>query len=234
MKKIEIVTSHNITIVYSLATVGQRVLASVFDLVVVGLYALLISMFTGGLSFLYYVLIFPVVILYHFLFEVFNNGQSIGKMAMKLKVVTLRGRSPSIVDLFLRWIFRTIDIGMSLGTLAILFIASSSRSQRVGDILAETSVISLQSQQVVELQHLTDISEKDHEIMYPKVTRYTDEDMLLVKDVLLREKRLPNAANRQVLKELALKIKYDLGIEHGVAPRQFLAQVMSDYILLTR
>lgn len=234
MKKIEIVTSHNITVVYGLATVMQRVLSSIIDLVVVLLYAALVSMFTGGISFLYYVLIFPVIILYHFLFEVFNNGQSIGKMAMKLKVVTLRGRAPTIVDLFLRWIFRTIDVTLSLGTLAILFIASSSRSQRVGDILAETSVINLQSQQIIELQHLTDISERDHEIVYHKVTRYTDADMLLVKDVLMRERSLPNAANREVLKALALKIKSDLGIEYGVAPKEFLAQVMSDYILLTR
>jgi len=235
MKKIEIVTSHNITVVYNLASVSQRLFASALDLLVVGLYAILVSTLLGGVSWLFYLFVFPILMFYHFLFEVFNNGQSIGKMLLKLKVVTLRGRSPSIVDLFLRWIFRTIDVTLSFGTLAILFIASSTKSQRIGDILAETSVIRLESVQYVDVQTLKEISNNRRDILFPEVTQYTDKDMLLVKDVLQRERQFPNAANRRVMRELAQKIKQDLGIERaGLKPRDFLSQVMSDYIVLTR
>lgn len=235
MKKIEIVTSHNITVVYTLASAMERLLASGIDLAIVCMYALFVTMSVGGASFIFYLLVFPVVLLYHFLFELFNDGQSIGKMLLKLKVVTLNGRSPNTVDLFLRWIFRTLDVTLSLGTVAFLFIASSTKNQRIGDILAETSVINLKSNQFVDLDSLDRIDENDREILYPEVTQYNDKDMLFVKDALGRVNRSPNQANRLLVKKLSKKIEADLGIQNlALGPNEFLKQILSDYILLTR
>lgn len=235
MKKIEIVTSHNITVVYTLASAMQRLLASAIDFGVVCFYVLVVTIGTGGVSVLFYMLVFPVVMFYHFLFELFNDGQSVGKKLMKLKVVTLSGRSPSTNDLFLRWIFRTIDVTLSFGTLAFLFIASSTKNQRIGDVLAETSVINLQTNQFIDLESLNKINESERQILYPEVTQYNDKDMLLVKDTLERVNSIPNQANRLMTKELSERIENDLGIQNlTLGPKEFLKQVLSDYILLTR
>jgi len=235
MKKIEIVTSHNITVVYTLASAIQRLLASAIDFGIVCIYALFVTIGTGGVSVLFYLLVLPAVMFYHFLFELFNDGQSIGKKLMKLKVVTLSGRSPSTNDLFLRWIFRTIDVTLSFGTLAFLFIASSMKNQRIGDVVAETSVINLKSNQFIDLDSLNRIQESDRQIMYPEVTQYNDKDMLFVKDTLERVNRIPNKANRLLIKELSQRIETDLGIQNlTFGQKEFLKQVLSDYILLTR
>jgi len=235
MKKIEIVTSHNITVVYTLASAMERLLASAIDLVIVCLYALFVMLGFDGNSVSFYVLVFPVILLYHFLFELFNDGQSLGKMLLKLKVVTLNGRSPNTVDLFLRWIFRTIDVTLSFGTVAFLFIVSSAKNQRIGDILAETSVINLKSNQFVDLETLNRIDDNEREILYPEVTKYNDKDMLLVKDALERVNRIPNQASRLLIEKLVKKIETDLSIQNvTLGPNEFLKQILSDYILLTR
>jgi len=235
MKKIEIVTSHNITIVYDLATALQRVLAGVIDIAIVAVYSIAIGIVTGMSSFFFYMLVFPVVMMYHFLFEVYNNGQSPGKMITKLKVVTLKGRTPSVIDLFQRWIFRTVDVTLSMGSLAILFISSSAKNQRIGDIIAETSVINLKSQSFVNLEMLESISDSEIEIMYPAVTRYNDSDMLLVKDILERVKQYPNRENRRMLTQMTNRIMDDLNIRHlDLKPKDFLNQVLTEYIILSR
>lgn len=235
MKKIEIVTSHNITIVYTLATAMQRLMASAIDLGIVGMYALLITIGTGGVSLFFYVLVFPVLMFYHFLFEFYNNGQSIGKMILGLKVVTLNGRSPSPIDLFLRWIFRTIDVTLSIGTIAFLFISSSSKNQRIGDILAETSVINLKSNLFVDLQSLEKLSHKDENILFPAVTQYSDTDMLLVKDALERVNRFPNPKNKKFIYDLEQRLEKDLNLKNvELSSTAFLKQILSDYIRLTR
>ncbi len=235
MKKIEIVTSHNIAIVYDLATALQRVLASGIDLIIMAVYAILISIGTGMNSFMFYVLVFPVLMMYHFLFEVYNHGQSPGKMLTKLKVVTIKGRTPSVLDLFQRWIFRTVDVTLSFGSLAILFISSSAKNQRIGDILAETSVINLKSNTFVSLDMLEAISDQDIDIKYPAVIRYTDSDMLLVKDILDRVRQHPNRENRQMLMRMADRIRDELNVRtRNAPPKEFLNQILTEYIVLTR
>ena len=236
MKKIEIVTSHNIAIVYDLATVIQRVTAGILDLFVVGIYATIIGIVTGMNSIAFYLLVFPVIMMYHFLFEVYNNGQSPGKMMTKLKVVTLKGRTPSVLDLFQRWIFRTVDVTLSAGCLAILFISSSAKNQRIGDILAETSVINLKSSNAyIDLEMLENISKTEIEVQFPQVTRYTDKDMLLVKDALARVNQQPNHENRTIINQLISKIMADLDLQSvEMAPKEFLNQILTEYIILTR
>lgn len=172
---------------------------------------------------------------YHFLFEVFNDGQSIGKWMLKIKVVSLRGRKPEISDLFLRWIFRMVDITFSLGMVAVLSVLSTLKSQRIGDIIAHTTVINLKGTQHINLDVIEGISNRNHEVKFKKVTRYTDKDMLLVKDVINRFTQQPNMINRQLALDLSLKIKRDLGLgDVGMSSIEFLNQTLNDYIILTR
>ncbi len=173
--------------------------------------------------------------MYHFLFEVYNDGQSIGKRLLKIKVVSLHGKNPSIADLFLRWIFRMIDVTFTIGIVGLVSMLSTIKSQRIGDIIANTTVINLKGSQFIDLPSIEKISKAGHEVVFPSITMYSDTDMLLVKDVINRLTRKPNVVNRNIAKQLAIKIKEDLGLDDvGMSPLNFLEQVLVDYIVLTR
>ena len=214
----------------------ERTLATGVDILILGFYVMTIGTVIPSTTILFYVLITPVLMMYHFLFEVYNDGQTIGKRLMNIKVVSLHGRKPAIADLFLRWIFRMIDVTFSVGIIGLVSMLSTIKSQRIGDIIANTTVINLKGgNQVIDLKSIENISDAEHEVAFPSITMYNDTDMLLVKDVIKRMNRNPNVVNRDIAQKLALKIKNDLGLSNvGMTSVKFLEQVLIDYIILTR
>ncbi len=235
MKYIDISTSHNISIQYELATTSLRSLAWAIDMSFLLAYYLLISVIAVKSEFLYYFLVIFVFAFYHLAFEILNNGQSPGKQILKIKVVTLHGRTAKSQDYFLRWIFRTLEITGCLGIIASLYISSTEKNQRIGDMLAQTTVIKLRSEQLYNLNALIQMGENKREIQYPKVTMYNDTDMMLLKETIRRHRKHPNKENKKFLSTLANKIANDLDIEiDNHKPHQFLETVLFDYISLTR
>ncbi len=235
MKYIDISTSHNISIRYELATTAIRVLAWGIDIFFLILYSILISTVAFQSTFLFYFLIFFVFAFYHLAFEILNNGQSPGKQILKIKVVTLHGRTAKSQDYFLRWIFRTLEIAGCFGIIASMYISSTEKNQRIGDMLAQTTVIKLRSNQLYNLNALVQMGEKQRKIKYPKVTMYNDTDMMLVKDAMHRYKKNPSDENRKFLSTLAGRISKDLDVNLDIRTQsQFLETVLADYITLTR
>jgi len=233
MSNIEISTSHNIVVRFELASLMQRVLAWFIDILILGFISIVILI---GLSheLVYWLLVFPIWTFYHFFWEVLNKGQSPGKMLLKIRVVTLKGRTPLVIDYFTRWIFRLIDLTFSIGSLAIIFISSSSKAQRIGDILAQTSVVRSRNENEVSLENIKDL-EKDDVVHYPQVIKYTDEDMLLLKQTLMRYRQSPNNSTKEVLIQLANNISKDLKVKLSPSSTlEFLDQVLYEYIILTR
>jgi hypothetical protein len=74
-----------------------------------------------------------------------NNGQTLGKYVMKLRVVKVDGSSPSIGAYFMRWMTLFIDIYMSC--IGIVFILCTGKRQRIGDLAAGTMVIRINNYQ---------------------------------------------------------------------------------------
>lgn len=213
----------------------MRILAWCIDMCILAIYTLLVSFIAITNTFLFYFLVFFVFAFYHLVFEILNNGQSPGKQILKIKVVTLHGRTPKSQDFFLRWIFRVLEITGCFGIIASLYISSTEKNQRIGDMLAQTTVIKLRSNQLYDLSELVKMGEKKREIKYPKVTMYNDTDMMLVKDTLLRHKKNPNEETRKFLTTLTRKISDDLDTKIGMrGERGFLETVLYDYIALTR
>ena len=73
----------------------------------------------------------------------YRYGATLGKMALGIRVVKVSGGNPSMGELFLRWSFRLIDIFLSVGSIAALSASSSDKTQRLGDVIANTCVIKL-------------------------------------------------------------------------------------------
>lgn len=235
MKYIDISTSHNISIRYELANTMYRVLAWAIDVFIVSIYFAVISAVAIANLYLYYFLVLIPIGFYHLAFEILNNGQSPGKQMLKIKVVTLHGRTAKPQDYFLRWIFRMLEITGCLGIIATLYISSTEKNQRIGDMLAQTTVIKLRGNQIYDLKTLVKMGKEERQIKYPKATIYNDTDMMLLKDAMNRFKKDPSSANRKFLTMLGQRIADDLDVklDHR-RMNQFLETVLHDYITLTR
>jgi uncharacterized RDD family membrane protein YckC len=244
MRRIEIITPQNVPILYQLASVRERMLAFFLDalILLVSLYFIyLILIFTFSSysdinTIIQYLVIFPVFVFYSLVWEVFNNGQTIGKRAMKLRVIKLTGMEMSLSDYMLRWAFRWIDIWGSLGAIAALQISSSEKGQRIGDLLADTTVIRIRADFTVSLKELLAIkSTAEHEVIYPEIRRMKEEEMLLVKLVLDQYRKFPNEAHQQVLFQTAQNIAQRIDLEEIPKDRQaFLNSALTDYVTVTR
>jgi uncharacterized RDD family membrane protein YckC len=151
MQTIKITTSQNIDIDYEVGGLGERILARLID---IGILALLffVGMFAGGIAgvfagsqaFLVVSLIAygVIFVFYDLAFEIFMNGQSIGKRIMKIKVISLDGSQPRVSQYLLRWLFRIVDfVLLEPGLVALIVAAVSEKPQRVGDIVAGTVLI---------------------------------------------------------------------------------------------
>jgi len=233
MKNIEIATAHNIVFKYELATVLHRTLAYIIDLVILILFWWIIAaVFRSGIF--TYVVVFLGASFYHFVLEVFNRGQSIGKKILKLRVVTLRGTTPTINDLFIRWVFRVVDIPFSLGLLAVINIVGSDKKQRIGDLIAQTSVISLKSSTSINLKSLQELNRSEENITYPGLRQYSDEDMLLLKHAITRYLTNKTDENRAITTKIGKKILDDLDINQDQLSISFLKELLNEYVIITR
>jgi len=236
MNMLDITTSHNIVVTVEPAEVSQRILATFIDIIIVSFYFMLVSLVTFNSERLAMILILPVFLCYHLIFEYFNEGQSLGKKALKIKVVSLTGERPKLLELVMRWMFRTVDVAITFGLLAIIFISSTKRKQRIGDILADTAVVKMENDRFISLDSILNLSDENYKVTYPMVTSYNDSDMLLVKEAIIRHQKKPTAANNRLIYSLCKKITKDFKIkEQSDAKRiDFLRTVINDYVVLTR
>lgn len=242
MQTIDIITTQNVTIQYALASVRDRMLSFFVDLVVLGVsLMLLLLVFTtlissDGYRYFQYLIIFPFFLFYSLTQEILLNGQSIGKRLMGLKIVKLTGKEPTMSDYLIRWAFRFIDIWFSLGSIAIMLISSTDRQQRLGDLLANTAVIKLNPWSTVNLNEILSIHSMDtYTPKYPEVKKYSEQDMLFVKQALDRFKNFNNAAHREAITSLADKMAGQLSLpELPVNKAEFLKTLLNDYVVLSR
>lgn len=246
MKNVEIVTANNISIQYETASVMHRGLAVLIDYLAFAVYSIIISIMLGAISsatgsgeffeFLIVVLISLPFIFYSLIMEFLMKGQTLGKLAMGIRTVKLNGENGSLNDYAMRWAFRIVDMWVSLGGVGALFISTTENGQRVGDLLAQTTVIKTKPTQRYNIHDILSIKDKSkHEPTYLGVTHFTDEDMILIKNAISRVKKYPNESHKQFIRDLAEKVSTQLNLEEVPAKKlSFLNTVLQDYIVLTR
>jgi uncharacterized RDD family membrane protein YckC len=225
----------------------ERTLAFLLDTIILFVYLLIVGWIaakgnafdnsTSILSFIVIVfLMFPVFIGYHFLCEAFWNGQSIGKKVLGIKVMKCNGQQMDIGDYGKRWMFRLVDILFSCGGVAIITIMSNDYNQRLGDIVGDTCVVKTNPRNKISIKDILKIkSQENYKPQYEGVIRFTEDDMLLLKNTLDRAKNNPNKHYKKLLVHLTNKVCEELEIEK--VPKKntkFLKTVLNDYIVLTR
>ena len=240
MRKIDITTTQNVTIEYELATVMERSIAAILDIIIIYLGTLMlfliIKLFVDGPVGNYYLyILIPGSFFYHLLLESLNHGQSLGKKILKIRVVKITGERPTFFDFLMRSAFRFIDITTTSGTLALITISSSAKGQRLGDFFADTTVIKLINIERISLNRILAMDKlKSYTPSYPDVLKFKEEEMLLIKETLERYIKFSNDSHTEALNMLVKKIEGQLGI---VAPKNktlFLNTLIKDYVSLTR
>ncbi len=242
MRTIDITTTQKVTIQYELASLQERILAYSLDFICVSIsLAILRLIFMGAFGFendaiFQYFITIPVILLYTLLMEFFNNGQTIGKAIIGIKVVKLDGKAPGFSDYLTRVAFRALDIYMSFGSIAALLVSSSTKAQRLGDINANTTLIKVRFNLRFKLEDIERISTLDeYEPLYPQVRQLNENDMLLIKTVINRVQKHPNKSHKEVLKQLVENLRKKLDIfEQPKNQIDFLKTLIKDYIVLTR
>ena len=243
MKNIEIITAQNVVLQYELASLKDRALAFLLDMV-----CLLVSLsIFSAIGFaivagnevataVFTVMISCVFIFYSLCFEVWNQGQSIGKMALRIQVMKIAGGQATFADYAGRWVFRMIDIYFSLGSIACILIVSSSKGQRIGDVVANTAVVKLAPRLNLDLQSLLAIHERsNYTPKYIQARKLHEDDALLIKATLDRYRKFRNDAHEEAMQLLSERIKKLLDIENLPGNELiFLQTILQDYVVLTR
>lgn len=234
MANLEIQTTQNVNLHYKVVSLGERILAFLMDLFLFFVYLYLVQLVTQamGQAFsdqwtvfgLQQLLMLPIMF-YSLYMHILFNGQTVGKMIMKTRVVKNDGTPARWSDYLIRWMLRLVDIWMFLGSIGLLFILFSEKHQRIGDHAAGTVVIS--TKQAVKIDHtiLEEVSE-DYVPKFINVTTLTDKDVRLIKETYLIAQR---SKDYKTLNLLRKKVESILDTSSELYDKEYIDTVLKDY-----
>ena len=237
MSELQINTTQNVKIMFTAAGAGERLLAFIIDMTIKIGYLMVLSWTFGvfenmdewsqiGIN---TVLSFPVMF-YTLTLESFLEGQTIGKKALKIRVVKIDGYQASLSDYVVRWFFRIVDIYIfGLGFFVILF---NKKQQRLGDMAAGTAVIALKDKVTINHTILENLKE-DYKPTYPNVIKLSDNDARIIKETFTTAKA---SKDYQTLIKLRKKLIEVTGIKEvkQKSDIEFINVIMKDYNYYTQ
>jgi uncharacterized RDD family membrane protein YckC len=244
MSELSINTTQNVTINFTAASIGHRMLAFGVDLLIMSAYLISIYLFLFYSGFMDVVsgmdgwsqmavqsLILLPVMFYSLIFETFFEGQSLGKKLVRIKVVKIEGYQASFGDYLIRWLFRLIDIVISSGVIGFISIIMNKKAQRLGDIAAGTSVITLRNNVNISSTILEEIN-VDYKPTYPLVIKLSDNDVRIIKENFIRAKALND---KELVAKLIDKIEWVTGIKNQNENQiEFIHTIIKDYNYYTQ
>ncbi len=201
-------------------------------------------------------LLFLPILLYHVVMEITMNGQSIGKKIMGIRVVNEIGGRPGISQFLIRWLLRVSDLWIALlfvlllsnpdlgrnlettfivmAALAflitdIVLVVSSRKGQRIGDILAKTILIRINTKS--DIEDTVFIAVADNYVpSYPQIMQLSDKDINAIKSILETARRKGDYAMAEAA---CHKIKSHLKIDSALGPFDLLDVLLKDYNYLS-
>ncbi|WP_163399987.1 RDD family protein [Flavobacterium fluviatile] len=246
MSELSITTTQNVKINFIAASAGERIGSYLIDLVIKIAYGIVVYLVffnwlnldllfqnldqwsVGTILLGFY---FPVMI-YSLTLESIFEGQTIGKKLNKIKVVKIDGYQAGFGDYLMRWFFRLIDISILYGIIALITVVSSKKGQRLGDMVAGTSVITLKNK--IDISHtILEEIETTYVPTYPLVIKLSDNDMRIIKETFLRAEA---KNDYEIIYKLVHKIESVTGIKNQSIgdPAGFIRTVLKDYNFYTQ
>lgn len=245
MAQIDINTSQNVNLSFTVANLGERLLAFIIDTVIKVILGFIIAYilfkflrldnFIKGwdqFSIMgFYAIISSPFILYPLIFESLMEGQTPGKKVFKIKVVKVDGFQASFSDYLIRWIFRLIDFGFFFIP-GLISMTVNKYNLRLGDIASGTAVISLKND--INISHtILEKIDSDYIPTFPQVISLTDNDVRIIKENFVKAR---NGQDRQIITKLANKILETLKLSRDDIPlteSKFIDTIIKDYNFYT-
>ena len=258
MPLIKIETIFNIDLEFEIAETHKRILAYVIDFTILILYYVSMKYLYSGVSGMSYpgslmgldILTISVpMLLYSLVCEVMWHGQTIGKKLLNIRVISLDGGEPTLSQYMVRWMFKAFEwpfffgyavfTGQGLiayvivtaffGIFAVIIIAATKKSQRLGDLAANTVVVDTQSAYSVNDTVFMEITDENYKVAFPEVLRLSDRDINTIKNVVSLYKK---EEKYETCERVAIKVQEVLQINPDMHPVDFLEKLLADYNFL--
>ena len=224
-------TAQNVDLAFSPAGLGERIMAWFVDFVLgVGYFFVLMWADAPAAGTAPMLILMSPMLLYHPLSEMFFEGQTAGKRLLQIQVSRIDGASPTLAQYLLRWIFRFVDVSFTSGVVAVVAIAATQRSQRLGDVVAGTVVVRRKRRVRID-EVLYPTTARGATPIFPQAARLSDADVQTVRAVLVRMRREPHSASALRLGHRAKEaVERRLGLDRVAMPTDdFLSTVVADY-----
>jgi len=225
-----IITGQYVRIQPTVASVGDRIFGQIIDWIVLLSY-LLLAIWIGveaNIKSDWYLIIAVglVPLFYTLLCEIFNQGQSVGKMLMKTQVVKLDGSRPTLGAFLMRWLLFMID-GPLTSYMGLIVMVLTRNNQRLGDLAAGTIVIKKQKYKKIQISlDEYDYLQKNYTPRYPQAADLSLEQI----DIITSTLSVNQTDFQQRTKALADKVREKLNIERKETDdAAFLHRIVRDY-----
>jgi uncharacterized RDD family membrane protein YckC len=155
---------------------------------------------------------------YFIFFELIWNGQTPGKRAVGIRVLTARGEPVTLVHSLVRNLLRLVDMLPSAYMVGVISILVTPRSQRLGDLAAGTIVV---RERPAELPR--PLPPVDPSLMLPPhlAGAFRSTDVLLARDFLRRAPTLLPARRDALRTQIARTLRARLATVGQAAPPAF-------------
>lgn len=240
METIKVNTSQHVAIDYPVAGVGDRIVARLIDLGIFFCVFMLLMVFgvsfasvKSGIAYGILIIIYlAAFVFYNLLTEIFLDGQSVGKKAMKIKVISLDGSQASIGQYFIRWLFRLVDFYLTAQLAGFFCIILSDKKQRIGDMVAGTVMIKTVLKTTFDHIAFHPVTAEDYIPVFGNVQLLGDKDVELIHEVL---DTYYKTGNEELVKAMTAKVSTHLSspIPEDMHESVFLNTVIKDYNHIT-
>lgn len=225
-----ILTGQYVRIEQAVASVGDRILAQLIDWAVVYSYLTMAIWIELELKIdgPWVVIITLLLWLFYTPFmEVMNQGQTLGKKVMKMRVVKADGSRPSIGAFVMRWMLFLVD-GPLTSFMGLIPMILTKSNQRLGDLAAGTVVVKLQDYKKIQVS----LDEYDY-LMKNYTPRYVQAADLSLEQIEIIRRTLLQAQESSTydkLRQLSEKVQQKLAVSRAEpTDEQFLRRIVRDY-----
>lgn len=238
---------------YKIAHTGTRIGAYLVDIAIqTGIIFLLVMLFfaLGGPShrfisaemisdFQLLVIAFLYLVYFFFqwgyftFFEIFRNGQSPGKRALRICVIKSNGEPLEASSIVLRNLLRAVDSFPLMNAIGGFISLMDNQSRRLGDIVADTVVVHEIRFDLKEPEFTTVLSPKSAQAPAMElITRLNEEELYVIRRFLNEYRLLSPERQKELAQKLADRVKHRLKIvqtETSRNPLIFLERVYREH-----
>lgn len=212
--RVTIATPEGLDLEIVLAGLGSRFGATLLDLTIQfgAIIALAMALGLGGDSgyviAAYFVLVFLVLFAYDIVFETWNQGRTIGKIAAGIRVVRANGQPINFLTSAVRNLIRIVDFLPAFYTIGMIAVVLTPKNQRLGDLAANTYVVrERRARAPVPARGWAPPATAEAPFMTWDVSAVTADEVATVRRFLERRHGLDPAARAQLAWDLATRLR---------------------------